>query len=289
MGENTQIQKSTWQIFIDFIGQAQTIYSLIIFACVLLVFVGCLILFRYNVNKLSKAQINVFKDNKKYIPQLYVELNNNMEKLRYFFFSTHWKKRIIREYNLLFRGHIGKKIKQVCKHEINYHIGYFSTINQIEKTLIQTRDVLENYRQNHKDKEGQLGDLVHFVGSITYSCVRVVSELLDDVAKIKSKNLILIGSAGNGKTNLLCRATELLIKNKYPCLLINSRDVDETVKGHIIKVLPLFWKSKNHPMWFLFIVNILLRLRNKYFFIIIDAINENDNEKFKSSIGEVCE
>ncbi len=289
MGENAQAQKSIWEVLIEKIGQAQTIYSVIAFVCVILVFVACLILFRRNVNKLSKQQINVFKDNKKYIPQLYVELNNNMEKLRYFFFSTRWKERIIKEYNLLFRGHVGKKFKIVFKREINYHICCFSTINQIEKTLIQTRDVLENYKQNHKDKEEQLGDLVHFVSSITYSCVRVISELLDNVTKIKSKNLMLIGSAGNGKTNLLCRATELLIKNKYPCLLINSRDVDETVKEHIIKTLPLFWKSKNHPTWFLFIVNILLRLRNKYFFIIIDAINENDNEKFRSSIGEVCE
>ena len=289
MGENAQIQKPAWEVFIDFIGQAQTIYSLIIFVCVLLVFVVCLILFRCNVNKLSKEQIKVFKDNKKYIPQLYVELNNNMEKLRYFFFSSRWKKRIIKEYNLLFRGHVGKNFKLVFKHEINYHICYFSTINQVEKTLNQTREALENYRQNHKDKEEQLGDLVYFVSSMSYSCVQVVTELLDYISKIKSKNLILIGSAGNGKTNLLCRATELLIKNKYPCLLINSRDVDETVQEYIIKRLPLFWRPKNHPTWFLFLVNILLKLRNKHFFIVIDAINENDNEKFRSSIGEVCE
>ncbi|MBO5713150.1 MAG: hypothetical protein J6R88_03015, partial [Clostridia bacterium] len=90
MGENAQAQKSICEVFIETIGQAQTIYSLIVFVCVILVFVACLILFRRNVNKLSKEQINEFKDNKKYIPQLYVELNNNMEKLRYFFFSARW-------------------------------------------------------------------------------------------------------------------------------------------------------------------------------------------------------
>lgn len=83
MGENAQAQKSIWEVLIEKIGQAQTIYSVIAFVCVILAFVACLILFRRNVNKLSKQQINVFKDNKKYIPQLYVELNNNMEKLRW--------------------------------------------------------------------------------------------------------------------------------------------------------------------------------------------------------------
>ena len=88
--------------------QGQTIWGVLGLLAFVIVFVFCLITFRKRVNKISKNQIDVFVKVKKYIPSLYVELNDNMEHLRYFIFSYRWKWRIIREYNLIFKGYVGK-------------------------------------------------------------------------------------------------------------------------------------------------------------------------------------
>ena len=54
---------------------------------------------------------------------------------------------------------------------------------------------------------------------------------------INQKNVILVGSAGNGKTSLLCRMAEVTVASKIPCLLINARDIKEDCTEYIIKKL----------------------------------------------------
>lgn len=105
---------SVFEKFLDLLGQAQTIWSILLFLAFVILFVLCLFLFRKNVNKYSKKQIDNFIKVKKYVPELYIELNENMEFLRYFIFSYRWKWRIIRRYNLLFKGYVGKQLKQAA-------------------------------------------------------------------------------------------------------------------------------------------------------------------------------
>ena len=102
--------------------------------------------------------------------------------------------------------------------------------------------------------------------------------------------MIVVGSAGNGKTSLLCRATETAIRSQYPCLMISSRDIDnnDTIE-YILDKLPLQWKVKNHPCWFLRIINLALLIKRKYLFIIVDAINENDSVNFLNSVGKITD
>ena len=109
---------SIFQKFLDLLGQAQTIWSILLFLAFIILFVLCLFLFRKNVNKNSEKQIDTFIKVKKYSPELYIELNENMEFLRFFIFSYRWKWKIIRRYNLLFKGYVGKQLKQAYKNEI---------------------------------------------------------------------------------------------------------------------------------------------------------------------------
>lgn len=280
---------SVFEKFLDLLGQAQTIWSILLFLAFVILFVLCLFLFRKNVNKYSKKQIDNFIKVKKYVPELYIELNENMEFLRYFIFSYRWKWRIIRRYNLLFKGYVGKQLKQAHKNNICYRLSYFSKFKAVKNQITNTNKVLTEFRDDRDNKREALGDFYFLAQSLSYDCINVTSELLSYCSKIENKNIIVVGSAGNGKTSLLCRATETAIKNKYPCLLLNSKDIDKNTVNFILDQLPLIWKVKNYSKWFLKVINFFLLVRRKYLFILIDAINENDSEEFLNSIGTVCD
>ena len=51
---------SVFEKFLDLLGQAQTIWSILLFLAFVILFVLCLFLFRKNVNKYSKKQIDNF-------------------------------------------------------------------------------------------------------------------------------------------------------------------------------------------------------------------------------------
>lgn len=268
--------------------QTETIKGLLTFLACVGVFVICLIMFRKKINGISKNQISAFVKVKKYIPSLYVELNDNMEQVRYFMFSYRWKRRIIKKYNLMFKGFVGKQLKQGYKKEIRYRISYFSSFSTVKDTIVKTNKVLNEFRKERKPKREDLGEFSYIIENLSYDCINTTENLLSLCQKIECKNMIVVGSAGNGKTSLLCRATEMAIKNKYPCLMLNSKDIDNSdVIEYILRNLPLIWKVKNYPLWFLRVVNFILFIRRKYLFIVIDAINENDSRAFMDSIGKV--
>src|SRR5699024_3762833 len=106
---------------------------------------------------------------------------------------------------------------------------------------------------------------------------------------MSQKNVILVGSAGNGKTNLLCRMAEVAVANKMPCLLVNSRDIKEDCTEYITKKLPILPKLRNITLLYLRLISLMLFFQRKYFYIFIDAINENDREVFTNSIATLLE
>lgn len=274
---------------LDLIGYGQTLWSLLgLFISVFLI-IGSLALFRMQVNKISKKQINSFIKVRKYTPELYTELNENMECLRYFMFSYRWKWRIIKNYNLLFKGYVGKQLKQAYNDEICYRIPYFASIKTVKKTIAITNSTLNNFRNDRERRIKVLGDFYFVAKNLSYDCIYATKNLLSYCAKIESKNMIVVGSAGNGKTNLMCRAAETAIANKIPCLLLNSKEVDGKAIDFILDKLPFTSKIKNHPAWFLRTINTLLWATRKNLLILIDAINENDSDDFLNSIGTVCD
>ena len=274
---------------LDWVGQGQTAWGLLILFMCIIVFMLCLISFRKNINRTSRKQIDDFIKAKKYTPELYVELNENMEFLRYFIFSYRWKCRIVRRYNLLFKGYVGKQLKQAYKKKIRYKISCFSRFKTVKETITSTHKVLIEFRDDRTALRETLGDFYFLARNLTYDCINVTEELLSYCSNVESKNILIVGSAGNGKTSLFCRTTETAIKNKFPCLLINSKDINKNVVEYILEKLPLVWKIKNYPRLFLRVVNCFLLIQRKNLFILIDAVNENDSEDFLSSIGSVCD
>ena len=97
--------------FIDSIGTVQTAWGLIVAVILIAVFIFCVFTFTTIINRTTKAQIQRFQKDGKYIPSIYIELNNSIEYLRYFIFSYKWKYRVIRQYNYLFQGYEAKRLK----------------------------------------------------------------------------------------------------------------------------------------------------------------------------------
>ena len=92
------------------IGNIQTLYSILVTITLIALFWISVVGFTKRVNAKSIKQVVVFKKTRKYIPELFTELNVNLENLRHFIFSNLWKRRIIHEYNRQFSNTQGNEI-----------------------------------------------------------------------------------------------------------------------------------------------------------------------------------
>ena len=271
------------------IGNIQTLHS--IFVAIMLfvlfwIYVAC---FTKKVNAKSLKQVAVFKKNRKYIPELFTELNGNLENLRYYVFSMKWKRRIIREYNHQFSDSQGKEVAQILSNDLLIRkLPYRINVDDLMIAIIERRKVIEQLNEAKVHNREKYGDKFFYIREYTYFIPAKLSMLYTRCELLKAKNLVVVGSAGNGKTNLLCSLVENIINNNAPCLFINSRDIDCDCYDYVVsKLLPE--SLINAKKVFLTVISGLLLLSNKYFFVVIDAINENDTEIFASSIGKMID
>lgn len=117
-----------------------------------------------------------------------------------------------------------------------------------------------------------VADMCHFADNEAY-------------IEITDEYLILTGSAGNGKTNLLCSISELLVNLKQTTIFLNAREIEGDILDFIFDELGLPDLYKKHKEIYLYLVNLLLTVQNKFLFIIVDAINENDSDGFGNQIS----
>lgn len=274
---------------IDGIGAVQTAWGLIVACALIIAFVFCVFTFTNRVNKSTKAQVQRFQREGKYLPATYIELNDSTEYLRYFIFSYRWKHRIIRQYNHLFHGYEGKRLKKLLGPIAKYRLSYFTSISELNDTLSLMHDKLDSVRKERRELYEKYGQVVWAIANNTYNHVYAIEKMQDLCVMMQQKNVVLVGSAGNGKTSLLCRMSEVAIANKMPCLLVNSRDIKEDCTEYITKKIPILPKLKNMTRLYLGLISLVLFFQRKYFYIFVDAINENDREVFTNSISTLLE
>ena len=289
MEEKTISESVKLQEIIDTVGTLETAWGLVAACLVVILFLICVFAFRRNVNKATEAQIGKFIKEGKYLPSVYVELHRTMESLRYFAFSNKWKHRIIKQYNHLFKGYEGTRLKKIFGQKAIFKLSIFSSLSKLNSALGLMHICLEDFKKNETEYYHQFGQIIWAIRNSTYNYTYIIEQLQELSAMISRKNIVLIGSAGNGKTSLLCRMSEILIANKIPCMLINSRDIKEDCADYIIKKLPLAEVLQGKAGIYLRLVSILLFIQRKHLYILIDAINENDCEVFVDSIGKLME
>ena len=264
----------------------------IILLLIILLIINILFSFEKRQNMLAQKQIDFFKSNKKYLEKIYIELGDTKEILRYFIYGAKWKYKIVSIYNSLFDNPDGKIFKdniinRKIKFYINPYIATFLDLKSITSKIYSSFCIVKDRKFNEDvfcKKDDKTYERFYNAG-YSYS---IKFELINNFLKAMQSNCILIkGSAGNGKTNILCNMVQHIIKLKNPCIFINSRDINKNVKEYIFNQLQVneFLKIKLSYNLFL-ILNTILKLKRENLYIVIDAINENDTEIFYTTMND---
>lgn len=236
--------------------------------------------------KYTNAQIAGLKKSGKYIPGIFVELNESKEVLRYFLNREKWKSRVIKKYNFIYKNFYGDILRQASIEEkITFKFSRSETLDEIEKAISSALDYHERLSKGQIKLKESYKESEHLFRIVYHPYLDTLQEL-QRFAQASNRNyIVLTGSAGNGKTSLLCSFAELAINLKQPVLFLNSRDINGTVIEYILDSLRVQEQLKKHPKVYFRTLNTLLCIWKKYFFIIIDAINENDHKDFGSAIS----
>lgn len=275
--QTTSKQDSLISTVSNYVSDFQNWWWLIV---VCLIFLFVIIYFFSNkrrINALSKDKLQEFTKNKKYIPLLFVELSNTKELLRYFIYGKKWRKRIISNFNYLYKGKhdFRNYSKQYLKH---HRLSYLSSLETIKKTI----DDHLSYFSGHeylKDIPSDFPDYKYTLDINSYWYQETLKNEKKKCEIIKSNFILIKGTAGNGKTNLVCNIVDLLLKLKKRVIFINAKDIQEPFRDYLLSRLNLYYFLKK-------IASGIYYLFFKCFetYIIVDAINENDAMDFSKQL-----
>ena len=277
---------------LDLFAYCSNCYGFIVFLLITFLIIHMLFSFEKKQNIVAQKQIEFFKNNKKYLEKIYIELDNTKEVLRYFIYGNKWTQKLISIYNSLFDNPDGDIFKENIKNKnikfyINPFCAAFLSLKEVVATIYSSFCIIKDRRFNKnvfRDKDDKTYERYYNAG-YTYS---TFFELITNFIKAMQTNCILIkGTAGNGKTNILCNTVQHIIKTNNPCIFINSRDINKNIKEYVINQLQVseFLKTKL-PFNILEILNIILNLKGKILYIVIDAINENDTDVFYTTMND---
>ncbi|MDR1397602.1 MAG: hypothetical protein LBJ14_07710 [Desulfarculales bacterium] len=249
-------------------------WELVIFLIALIIVIIYLIKFRKNINSDSIRGINKLVENGKYIQLLYTELNEINEELRYFLFQKKWKKRVVNQYNILFNSSLGRLLRKSLNKD--FYISPSLSYSELIEKFNQSREFFKHAGRLSVPKEK--GDLNYKVMLDGIALNWTIEQLIAYCTMASSRSTMIVGPAGNGKTNLLCNFVELASKSRNPCVFIEAKQI----RGNCIE----FFKERiKLPCFinfsvFLYIINFSLFIFRKNLYIIIDAVNENDDPSF---------
>ena len=282
-------QSSVFDVVNVFNNISETLQNLIwIIGGLVFLLIIILAVFRIigKTKKYTQKKIEDLTHNGKYIPGIFVELNDCKEVLRYFIYGKKWKNRIIRRYNAIYDNSYGEILKVGNTENKPFYLSKCTTTDDLEQSIKSELEYHEKFRLRKVKLKEEFSEAEPIFEIFHYLYSDNLEELYYYTKAINSHYLILTGSAGNGKTNLLCSISELLIKLKKPVIFLNARDIVGEIDDYIFKELrlPVFWNKHRIP--YLSVLNFILKIKRKQLFFIIDAINENDDPHFKEYIRD---
>lgn len=264
----------------EFIDVLSNLYLLITIIAGIIGIICFILLSTKLVNSISHKKINALKKNKKYIPELYVELDDTLETLRYYINSNFnivfirailWKFRLSNVfYSIIGFGFLKK-----------WMYGIFQTKRRLWYNIDLNARKFKYISRNGQEKEYNpyFPDDKYIKEFDSYWIYKKLKELQKKAKILSSKSVLVVGSAGNGKTNLLCRITEILLKLNKKVVYINARDIaDDNIYNYVKGQLGFFGPLKNCGRRLILFYTWLYRP-----FFIVDAINENDNKDFSKN------
>lgn len=280
--QNIQNKEKLLEKIIDYISNFKDYFDLIKFLFIVILFlIAIIVLFNYKkrVNTKSKKEYQKNEKNGKFINDLYVELGNSNEKLRYMYNSYCWTWRIKIEFYKLLHTNLGKMLAK----KTNLRMCNYVTKKGLYKSLNKCQKFLENCRKFELNEER---NFMYYLSHNSFYLKDDIERLFDNI-KLNSTNVcFLLGKAGSGKTNLLTNFAKKIINNyKKTCIYIDSKDIeDNNVERKFFSYFDsslILTKNKN------VLISLLLYIKkifNVKIVVIIEAINENSNLDFYKNL-----
>lgn len=259
-----------------------------LFLLMLTIFVLAFSLFSINrkANKYTRKVIQRLINDGKYIPGVFVELNDSKEILRYFIYSKKWKKRLIESYNFVYDNAYGDILRKACDNtSICFRLKRKASQKEVMDAINAAYELHDNFRKSDVEFKADYKESQVLFEILHYPYTEALESLVQHCKAANGRYLILTGSAGNGKTNLLCSISELLINLREATIFLNSRDIEGDILDFLFSELGLPDLYMKHKEIYLSLVNLLLTIQHKHLFIVVDAINENDSNGFGSRIA----
>lgn len=242
------------------------------------------------INKTTQQKIEKLKTNGKYIEDIFIELNDSKESLRYFLNGKKWLCKIKYLYNSIFNSYIGGFFRVNLNKKILYPIPFYTSIKNFKVQAENIKLILQKIQGDNDEIiiKKDTGDLTYLIESSSFRYIDSLNKVLNYITMCNTNHMLALGSAGNGKTNLLCSFSELVIKYNQPCIFIDAKEIRNDIENLIIKEfkIPNFPIIKNIPLFFFFMC-LFLFIKSKHLYIVIDALNENYSEEFTEIIKEL--
>lgn len=288
--ENECTEGVSFSMIIDLLSNCsdtiQNLWWLVTLGVLILALMTSLFLIRKKANKYTDEQIKKLIHDGKYIPGIFVELNNSKEVLRYFVYGKKWRKRLIKNFNYVYDNSYGEILKKACDNQnVCFHLNIMASLKEILESVNSAYEFHNNFQNSDIEFKQDYKESQILFEIIQHPYNEMLRSLLQYSRGANGKYLILTGSAGNGKTNLLCSISELLVNLKQTTIFLNAREVEGDILDFVFDELGLPDFYKKHKDIYLYLVNLLLTVRNKFLFIIVDAINENDSDGFGNRIS----
>lgn len=261
------------------------------------------------VNNQLHRKVEVQKNNKKYIPEVFLELNDVKEKLRYITQPMLFYKKDIEELKCIefyFFNEVLEKLgfekKEICIEdkltkpksidEIDNCIDSLTKIFKEFKDSIPNLDERENLKQKISPEQYEF-----FLKNQTIN--RRFEWFIDEFEEkfnLLNKQLIfLTEKAGQGKTNLICDFVDkVMIKKNLLGVMFTGNEFNSLKKQQIEDVIlkDIYGFQNTHITFdeFLEDIEFLSNKNNTVFTIVIDGLNENSNiEHFSQELYKFVE
>ena len=127
----------------------QNLWWLFILIFTVLVLIVALFSIRRKANKFTNKQIDRLIKDGKYIPGIFVELNESKEVLRYFIYRKRWKKRLVQNFNLVYANAYGDILRKAYKNpNVRYKLSRKTSLEKIEKATKSAFDLHNNFNRS---------------------------------------------------------------------------------------------------------------------------------------------
>jgi len=254
-------------------------------------------------------KIEVQKNNKKYIPEVFLELNDIKEKLRYITQPMLFYKKEIKELKgieFYFFNEVLEKLgfekKEIC---IEDTLTKPKSIDEIDNCIVGLTKIFKEFkdsipnldeRQNLKQEipSEQYEFLLKEQG--THRRFEWFINRFEKKFDLLNKQLVfLTEKAGQGKTNLICDFVDkVMIKKNLLGVMFTGNEFNNLNKQQIEDVIlkDIYWFQNTHITFdeFLEDIEFISNKNNAVFTIVIDGLNENSKiEQFSQELYKFVE